>query len=368
MVLSLMSYLSATLLFLAVCQVAQAGQNEAYPFSIENEKTANRHRLMATNSGLSPVTVRLSLLDTQHVSADRIFPVYAVVPPGGMPINMGEIKPSMTNVGYSFRTNYTFMLGDMNATPSPDAMYRLPYRDGSTYTIGQAPGGPISTHTRPDSQYAVDIPMPEGTPILAAREGLVIAVKANQVNGAQTADMLDKANEVKILHADGTMASYVHLAHGGVLAYPGQRVVAGQQIGLAGSTGYSSGPHLHFAILTVRKNGDQIETVSLPFRFYVGSPPTTFVPQTGMLARADYAATVPIPSMDSPTLASPRPTMSSGPRSIAPINITVSPSFARWVDRMKTSMLSPGGVMWTIGFVIVVLLMIHTRRETGRRK
>lgn len=194
----------------------------------------------------------------------------------------------MPSVGYTFRTQYTWALGDINAAQSPDALYRMPYRDGLTFNIGQVAGGPISTHTTKDSQFAVDIPMPQGTPILAARDGVVIYTEANQIYGGTTPDLLSKANELRILHIDGTIGVYAHLAHGGVYVYPGQKIIAGQQIGLAGSTGYSYGPHLHFAVQALRRVGDKLETISLPFQFYVGNPAQSFFPAYGMVVRADY--------------------------------------------------------------------------------
>jgi murein DD-endopeptidase MepM/ murein hydrolase activator NlpD len=53
---------------------------------------------------------------------------------------------------------------------------------------------------------------------------------------------------VKIYHSDGTFADYVHLRYGGVLVEVGEEVRAGDVIGLSGNTGYSTQPHLHFAV------------------------------------------------------------------------------------------------------------------------
>jgi murein DD-endopeptidase MepM/ murein hydrolase activator NlpD len=60
------------------------------------------------------------------------------------------------------------------------------------------------------------------------------------------------------------MALYAHLREGGVLVRVGQRVARGQEIGLSGNTGFTSGPHLHFA---VQANRD-MRLVSIPFRMF----------------------------------------------------------------------------------------------------
>lgn len=60
-----------------------AGQNDNYSFSLDTEKTADGHRIVARNSGPAPVFVRVSLVDNKNISPDRPFPIFAVVPPGG---------------------------------------------------------------------------------------------------------------------------------------------------------------------------------------------------------------------------------------------------------------------------------------------
>lgn len=346
-----------------------AGQNDNYPFTIDNEKTPNGHRLVARNAGPAPVSVKVSIIDGQYIATDRQFPLYVVVPPGGSTLFLGNIRPAMSGVGYSFRTEYTWTLGDMNASQAPDALYRLPYREGSTFRIGQSAGGPITTHTRPDSQFAVDIPMPEGTPVLAARSGTVIYTEANQVYGAQVPDMLGKANEVRIQHIDGTVAIYAHLAHGGVYVYAGQRVEAGQQIGLAGSTGYSSGPHLHFAVQTLRRNGDKIETISLPFQFYVGNPAVAFTPQFGLLATADYTRPGRPPGME-PAVQVARNTQPtpSAPAPASGVTVTVHPDVLKVIDKLKQHADDVAGFSWYAATFGVLLLLFHHNRQAAWRR
>ena len=83
----------------------------------------------------------------------------------------------------------------------------------------------------------IDIAAPIGTPILAAAGGEVISAGWNSGGFG---------NLVKIKHPDGNMTLYAHNHR--ILVAQGQEVRQGQQIAEMGSTGRSSGPHLHFEI------------------------------------------------------------------------------------------------------------------------
>ncbi len=82
----------------------------------------------------------------------------------------------------------------------------------------------------------VDLAGPEGTPIVATRDGTVTAAAYHSGNG----------NYVTINHGDGFSSSYLHMTH--YVVKSGDYVSAGQVIGYMGSTGVSTGPHLHFTI------------------------------------------------------------------------------------------------------------------------
>lgn len=87
-----------------------------------------------------------------------------------------------------------------------------------------------------------DVATSLGTPIYAARAGTV----------KYAARLGTYGNWIEITHDDGISTGYAHIRDGGILVSVGQRVEVGQLIALVGSTGYSTGPHLHFE---VRVNG-----------------------------------------------------------------------------------------------------------------
>ncbi len=134
-----------------------------------------------------------------------------------------------------------------------------PYADGP---ISQGFHGQAS-HQDAANAYALDFALLPGTPVLAARSGTVMeAVDGFPDDGGARAADRDKANLVRILHEDGSMAVYAHLMQDSVTVTPGQWVAPGTVIGQSGNSGYSRGPHLHFAVQV--NAGMRLESV--PFR------------------------------------------------------------------------------------------------------
>jgi len=122
-------------------------------------------------------------------------------------------------------------------------VYELPFANGAEHKVVQGYGGLFShIHTA-----ALDFEMPVGTPVYAAREGIVYSYKDNSDEGGLSSSYKRKANFIIIKHDDGSFGCYWHLQKNGVLVKSG-RVVKGQQIGLSGATGYVFRPHLHFSV------------------------------------------------------------------------------------------------------------------------
>ncbi|MER5740692.1 LysM peptidoglycan-binding domain-containing M23 family metallopeptidase [Streptomyces sp. NPDC002262] len=97
-----------------------------------------------------------------------------------------------------------------------------------------------------------------GTDFIASSGTTVRAVGAGTVVSAGWSGAY--GNEVVIKHADGNYSQYAHLSSLAVSA--GQSVSGGQQIGLSGSTGNSTGPHLHFEIRTSPSYGSDVDPLA----------------------------------------------------------------------------------------------------------
>jgi Peptidase family M23/Domain of unknown function (DUF4124) len=176
-----------------------------------------------------------------------------------------EVLVSIENAGQSNKNleyRWIYALGSPQAQHHPPRPYRVPFAVGATFVVSQAYPSQF-THTTPDSFYAVDIAVPDGTQIYAAREGTVIYVRHDGFRGGLLPVMMDQANVIEILHDDGTIAMYAHLHWDSIRVHIGEHVDRGEYIANSGSTGFSSGPHLHFC---VQRNGGTLP-LAVPIEF-----------------------------------------------------------------------------------------------------
>lgn len=166
-----------------------------------------------------------------------------------------------TDRPYHFNDRFHWTPGNMYAKHD-NPTYQLPYATDKHYRIVQGFGGGFSH--RGASRYAIDIVMPVGTPIHAARGGMVIDLVERHNKGGASRRFAKYANFITIQHSDGTTGEYYHLSKNGALVKVGENVETGQHIGYSGNTGFSSLPHLHFAVYRAKSFGNY---ESLPFRF-----------------------------------------------------------------------------------------------------
>ncbi|WP_242111376.1 M23 family metallopeptidase [Luteimonas aquatica] len=245
---------------------AADGDVTALPFLAEPEAIA-RLRLeqgdgvylaYVDNTLAGPIEVML------HADGDAVVGEPALPARASVPARAGTLVARLhsTGRGGNARLRLAAVPGTPNARPQ-DYEYAYPLQSASV-RVGQGYGGGFS-HQSAENHYAVDLAADTGTTVLAAREGTVMQIASDFDKASLDAERFGgRANFVRILHDDGTMAVYAHLATDGVLVRLGQRVRRGQPIGLSGNTGFSTGPHLHFVVQVNR--GMRLE--SIPFRMF----------------------------------------------------------------------------------------------------
>ncbi|MEU0526267.1 LysM peptidoglycan-binding domain-containing M23 family metallopeptidase [Streptomyces niveus] len=132
------------------------------------------------------------------------------------------------------------------AAQSSGSGYTAPVDGATPTTAYRAAGGSWASgyHT------GVDFAAASGTTVKAVGPGTVVSAGWSGSYG----------NEVVIKHDDGQYSQYAHLSSLAVSA--GQTVAGGDQIGLSGSTGNSTGPHLHFEIRTGPGYGSDVDPLA----------------------------------------------------------------------------------------------------------
>jgi murein DD-endopeptidase MepM/ murein hydrolase activator NlpD len=121
-------------------------------------------------------------------------------------------------------------------------VYGLPYKEGTAHLLVQ---GYYSRYSH-KNRAALDFKMKPGTPVHAAREGIVIRVVEHNDRGGLNRSNRPYANLIVIQHGDGARTGYWHLQKDGAVVNIGDTVKKGQLIGLSGKTGFTAFPHLHF--------------------------------------------------------------------------------------------------------------------------
>lgn len=242
----------------------------------------------ARNDFQVPVTIAWSVTDLDNLAADSATAGLTVLPPG---LELGAPGPTEVLATFSIldtrRPFYRYLdfhaqFGDPDANPDR-YVYAIPFTSGHEHRIIQGMGGSFSHQG--SNQYAVDFECPEGTPVVAARDGVVVALNDAATGNGTTQEWTSYAltNFVLVAHDDGTIGQYMHLEPDGVDVHAGQRVSRGENLGRSGNTGFSTTPHLHFQVMTAAQDG--LGAVSFPFELLV-APRIAEPPVEGQLYRA----------------------------------------------------------------------------------
>ena len=219
--------------------------------------------LLVRNDLYAPVQIELRLDKVDNAVGAPAKPINWVLPPRSA-IRLATLTRRDPGKPLSYTPKLRYALGDPRLVPT-QTKYPLPWR-GGPFRLTQGANGQYS-HFTPKGRYAMDIAMPEGTSIVAARGGVVVKTENRQSGRGNN----PSGNYVRILHDDGTMGVYLHLMKGSVSVTEGQRVAAGSFIARSGNTGNSTGPHLHFVVQ--RNVGLALESIPFDFSRPVNSLP-----------------------------------------------------------------------------------------------
>ncbi len=165
----------------------------------------------------------------------------------------------------------------------PCAFYRLPYPNGVSVKVNQGNGGTASHNVGKVQEWALDLSGDQGDPLVAARGGKVVRVVNGVTLSCPYCGVLSfppcpqscppYGNHVAIEHQDGDVSWYMHLLSSGLQV--GQYIQRGAPIGLLGTTGRSTAPHLHFQATASLETCDDMDVCmvnwqTVPIQYEIG--------------------------------------------------------------------------------------------------
>ena len=213
---------------------------------IEKRGKPEQPELYLINRNPAPVEVSFKLASQENVRAPAIPEQWIVA--ANSETKIAALTPARTGQPMRYDYKLRWQLGDPRAHHNERFAYSPPVPEQNAFKITQAFNGSYSHHTN-GSRHAIDIDMPIGTGIRAARGGVVVKVLDVHGAGGNSVAYRSQTNSLYVLHDDGTFGIYAHLRKGSALVRPGQKIQTGQMIAQSGNSGYTSGPHLHFAVL-----------------------------------------------------------------------------------------------------------------------
>lgn len=217
------------------------------------------HEITATNHGDAPVSVAISIENGSHdVSADKALPYYAIVP-AHSDLVLVRLSTKSKEAGSRLKYNYVWSVGDYTANHNCRESYNFPFGENVRAFATVANRANETPYTR----NAVVFTLPKGTPVLTARNGVVIQIGSDR--------------KLDILHEDSTIASYHHLEKIGDYVVVGKRVTTQDVIGIAGVSENDKEAHMQLTVWRPEpENAGQLlpgsqhigfEAVSYPIKF-----------------------------------------------------------------------------------------------------
>lgn len=236
-------------LFLAVECVVHA--QEKWEINFYNETANHEVSIYADNEEYMPMSAKFNF-KLENLKSSLSNDEIVVIPARSKHFLLATIKPTKLNSANMFEYSTTYNFGNvLQDRFDAEFIYSLPFEQGKKQLVFQGYNGKLSHK----DQFALDFNLKAGSKVLAARGGIVVEVVNVHDKNCADSSCAKYNNRILIMHEDGTFGEYSHLQHLGTLVEKGDIVEQNQEIGFSGNTGYSSGPHLHFAVFINRIDG-----------------------------------------------------------------------------------------------------------------
>ncbi len=224
---------------------------EKWAINFYNETANHEVFIYADNEEYMPMSAKFKF-KLENLTSSLANDEIVIIPARSKHFLLATIKPTKLNTANKFEYSTTFNFGNvLQEKFDAEFIYSLPFEEGKTHLVFQGYNGKLSHK----DQFALDFNLKSGSKVFAARGGIVVEVVNVHDKNCADISCAKYNNRILIMHKDGTFGEYSHLQHLGTFVEKGDIVEQNQEIGFSGNTGYSSGPHLHFAVFINRIDG-----------------------------------------------------------------------------------------------------------------
>ena len=235
-----------------VIKVTSEHEKDEYAFYVEN-------RSHATYS----VSILFKELRNLTGTVSGVSPNMEVAPPGKYRIF--SLKPEKADGSSSFSYSYSYMQGNFRAKVDTNYVYLLPVKPGKEVRVLVLTDlKSYLVKSAPQKITGIGFGMAEGDTVCAVRSGIVVEVKDHLASAGNDKTYVADENQLAIQHNDGSIAMYRLFRDNGFFVEEGDKVVAGQPIGIVGGDNYELGPHLRFYVYYLRKADRDSEQPFVP--------------------------------------------------------------------------------------------------------
>ncbi|NJD90533.1 MAG: M23 family metallopeptidase [Geobacter sp.] len=250
--------------------MANRNKKNGYDFIVSEKSTAAANLMLdadspiydiaASNFGNAPVSVAINIENgsAQNVSADKTLPLLAIVP-ANSDRTLVRITARTKGLQFALKYNSVWSMGDYTAVHNCPEHYQFPFGEKVRAFASIA----NSEDNTPYARNALIFSMPKGTPVLAARKGVVIRISSDE--------------KIDILHEDATIGTYYHLEKIDQYVVVGKAVTTKDVIGVAGTAGSNKEAYMQLTVwspeptttgqLLVSSQRIGFEAVSFPLAF-----------------------------------------------------------------------------------------------------
>ncbi|MCW3118877.1 MAG: Peptidase, partial [Chitinophagaceae bacterium] len=169
---------------------------QAQPLKLFSENKDQGYIIYAANSELFPVSISLDLDLTNMLFSERDKKIF-VIPPKSDKFKIGEVSVAEKGSRYKYSFKFISTMGDVTISKYDRSFqYDLPFQKGTSYKLFQGYNGNFSHK----NENSMDFTLPEGSEILAARDGIVVQVVKDNTQSCATEECAKYNNYVTIMH------------------------------------------------------------------------------------------------------------------------------------------------------------------------